>query len=273
MVAVEIEDTEAPTRFDMMRVVRRTLGLLRRNLAVFLWFGFVFAALPQAAMYWGMSTFGISAALGVSGAPAVIAFALGAVGSVLGWAVLQAALIYAAIGDLNGRRTSLDVLLYAGLRFVFPLVGLGVLMTLALAAGAVLLIAPALFLATIWIAAAPMLVIERLDAVECLRRSARLTKGRRWPVFGLVIAGLLISWVLREAASRLGLAAAYAGLDTSMNMLGSSIPQNPGLLTLAAAGSRSLVGAVMSLITGLGVASIYWELKATRTTPVDDTFD
>lgn len=52
--------------------------------------------------------------------------------------------------------------------------------------GYVLLIIPGLLLQIMWIAAVPVCVAER-PGFAALGRSAALTEGRRWPIFGLMI--------------------------------------------------------------------------------------
>jgi hypothetical protein len=54
----------------------------------------------------------------------------------------------------------------------------------------------------IWFVAAPSAVAEQLNPISALSRSADLTKGRRWGIFGmnflmgLVMMGLLMAWIV-----------------------------------------------------------------------------
>ena len=54
------------------------------------------------------------------------------------------------------------------------------------------LIVPAFIAATMIFVATPVCVVERLGPFKSLRRSAALTKGCRWRVFGMMIAMWLI---------------------------------------------------------------------------------
>ena len=65
--------------------------------------------------------------------------------------------------------------------------------------GTILLIVPGLFLATIWAVSSPAIVFERLSVGSALQRSAALTEGFRWPVFGIVIVFFLASAIIGNA--------------------------------------------------------------------------
>jgi hypothetical protein len=45
----------------------------------------------------------------------------------------------------------------------------------------------------LWLAAPPALIAEGLGVFLALRRSVFLTAGRRWPVFGLILATAVVS--------------------------------------------------------------------------------
>ena len=81
----------------------------------------------------------------------------------------------------------------AGALAIFPplLVASLLGVTLPLAAGG-LLVLPGLWLLTRWSLFAPAIAREGLGAVDSLRRSAELVRGRFWPVFGVVTVALLI---------------------------------------------------------------------------------
>lgn len=74
-----------------------------------------------------------------------------------------------------------------------PLVGAGVLSGLGVGAGLFLLLAPGLYLLTIWAVIAPVIVIERSGVLDSFRRSRELVRGNGWPVFGVIMVALLIS--------------------------------------------------------------------------------
>ena len=83
-----------------------------------------------------------------------------------------------------------------GLRCFLPMIALTILWILGLLVGYILLIVPAIILATMWSVAAPALVAERLNPVAAFGRSRALTKGIRWPVFGALLLFVIVYFVI-----------------------------------------------------------------------------
>lgn len=69
-----------------------------------------------------------------------------------------------------------------------PLVGASVVYGLGVFFGSLLLLVPGLYLATVWIATAPVIVIEERGVFDALGRSRHLVAGNGWRVFGLMLA-------------------------------------------------------------------------------------
>jgi hypothetical protein len=99
----------------------------------------------------------------------------------------------AYLGDDTDWRDSLRF----ALRRFWPLTALLALSTLGLAGGVVLCVIPAIWLQGIWAVAVPALLVEERGAVDSLRRSASLVKGRFWPVLGAIVLGSLLASVLQ----------------------------------------------------------------------------
>jgi hypothetical protein len=76
---------------------------------------------------------------------------------------------------------------------VLPLVACYFSAVLAMAGGMILLVIPGLIVMTMLSVSAQACVIERLGPIASLSRSAALTKGNRWRVFGLILIADLIS--------------------------------------------------------------------------------
>ena len=68
----------------------------------------------------------------------------------------------------------------------------GILAGLAVAVGFVLLIAPGLYLLTIWSVLIPAIVLERRGVMEAFGRSRELVSGYGWSAFGVVVLCFLI---------------------------------------------------------------------------------
>jgi hypothetical protein len=79
---------------------------------------------------------------------------------------------------------------------ILPLIAAGILAGIGVAIGLVLLIVPGLILLTMWAVIAPAIVIDRAGVFDAFGRSSRLTKGNRWPVFGVIVIIFLLNFVL-----------------------------------------------------------------------------
>jgi hypothetical protein len=96
----------------------------------------------------------------------------------------------------DGRRDfSALELLRGALPVLLPLIVAGLLAGVAIGIGFLLLIAPGLFLATIWAVIAPVIVVERSDALGAFGRSRALVRGHGWPVCGAIVVAFLIAAV------------------------------------------------------------------------------
>jgi hypothetical protein len=99
----------------------------------------------------------------------------------------QAMVIYGAFQELRGQPVSLVESLQVGGRRIIPVIGLAVGATVLTALGFVLLVVPGVMVATMLFVATPVCVVERLGPFNSMDRSARLTKGHRWRIFGLLV--------------------------------------------------------------------------------------
>lgn len=101
--------------------------------------------------------------------------------------LLTATLVYGTVQELRGQHASLGASIGRGLTVILPAIGLSIVIGIGVAIGFVLLIVPGLILLTIWWVAVPVTVVERPGVFASLGRSAELTKGFRWPIFGIII--------------------------------------------------------------------------------------
>ena len=138
--------------------------------------------------------FGIYLVAGVL--QAVLGLLLGAIGLLLGAIVgiiaaflLQAALVK-AVEDVRDGRVDMSVreTLEAARPFIAPVAGASIIAGLAIGVGLVLLIAPGLFLLTIWCLIVPVIVLERLGVGAAFGRSRALVRGHGWQVFGTIVS-------------------------------------------------------------------------------------
>ena len=120
--------------------------------------------------------------------------------------------VYVLVADeVAGRSVSVAAALGRALRRSPSLLAILILLWLALSIGFVLLVVPCLIILSIYAVAGPACVVEGLGPIRSLSRSAYLTKGNRWRVFGLllllyvgipVVSGLL-SYICRLAVGPL----------------------------------------------------------------------
>jgi hypothetical protein len=146
------------------------------------------------------------------------------VGALVGFVlnmVAQAMILYIAFQYLRGQPASLADAAQKGVARLFPILGTGILFVLgawvvpllsAMVLGAALIRASfrvGVFLASIgmmivlagllttrWVVAIPVCVLERLGPIASLVRSAALTKGHRWTIFGILLILLVTIMVV-----------------------------------------------------------------------------
>ncbi|HVR97480.1 MAG TPA: hypothetical protein VMW27_12755 [Thermoanaerobaculia bacterium] len=130
---------------------------------------------------------------------------------------------------LRGEEASLGRSLRTGFGSFLPVLGLALIYALAAIVGFVLCIIPGLIFMTMYAAAVPALVIERVGPIDAMTRSARLTAGYRWPLFG----ALFVLWCID------------AGIDLLV------------ILGLGRPGSRGEVNGLIKPLLGLIPAGLY----------------
>ena len=116
--------------------------------------------------------------------------------SILMWTVLTGAITRAAAGTFLGRDLEIGESYRYGLARFWSIVLIGVLSTLAIMGGFILLIVPGFIVLTHLTCAIPALVIEDQRGRAALRRSWNLVRGRGWAVFGTIIVAGLISGIV-----------------------------------------------------------------------------
>jgi hypothetical protein len=249
-------------RFDFGRVFGHAFGSIRRNAATFAALALLLAGAPALISTIGLislvSQFGQLLNGGplanvafphISGVTGLLVFAGGLVGIVTN-AMLQAAVIYGTASYLNGREAGFGECLGAGARRCLPLIGLNIVAVIAIGFGCLLFLFPGVMMAVAWIAATPALVVERTGVFGAFSRSADLTRGRRWPIFGLALLYLIAVSVVQQVL--INLMGVAFGAATPQAMMLNQLPVS------------AVVGVVVSVITSAGVAAIYYELRSTR---------
>lgn len=262
----------ATARFDMGRVISRTFGAIGKNFLPFTVLTLLLYAIPQFAIQWGMihaAQIGGTSVFGVAG--------VGVLCSTIFSLALQAGLVHGTVMSLAGRPATIGDGLRTGLRAFLPLFVLSVLMILGEWVGFVALVVPGIMLAIRWSVAVPALVGERRGIFGSMKRSAELTRGHRWSIFGLFVVLLILMWIIGIVSAAVaaslngaaGVAAANAAPDLS-KILGAQ--RSP-----LAIGVNVLFGSAVAMVGAAGAASLYSELRGLKdgvsSTALADVFD
>jgi hypothetical protein len=216
----------------------------------------------MAVLFVGVPQFAVSYAQGwaMSQAdPSLMTWASfgGLFATVLTAYILQGALTRAAVDDLSGAGVSFAAAIGDGLRFFFPLLIVGILVGIGIMAGFLLLIVPGIILSIRWIVTAPVVVIERDGPTKSMGRSAELTENNRWAIFGLIVLYLLLVYAVQFGALMI-----YRALGADPLSVMQNITTNSVWLGFVAA--SSVLAALITLISTVGVAVIYFELRRVK---------
>jgi len=102
--------------------------------------------------------------------------------------------VLAVFQDLAGETLQIGTAIVGAFKRLLPLIACAFCATLAMVGGTILLIIPGLIVMTMLSVATQACIIERRGPIESLSRSAALTKGNRWRVFGfMLLIGLIVS--------------------------------------------------------------------------------
>jgi len=193
----------AESDFRVGRVINRSISVLLRN-----WLPFFIVAviayvpliLIERAQLMAQTEQNLGLILTLSG----VSFVLLILFSMLS----QAVILQAAFQDMRRQPVYLMESLKIGLRRFFPVIVLALIMGFLLMIGFILLIFPGFMLYTMWFVGLPVCVVERLGPWSSLKRSAELTKGERWKIFGLLIllmiGGAIVSGMIQLTLVPLG---------------------------------------------------------------------
>ena len=132
----------------------------------------------------------LAALLGLIG---VFGALLGSIVVFIALFLVQASLVKAVQDVRDGQvDLSLGQTVSAATPSLGAVIGAGVLAGIAITIGLILLIAPGLFLITIWAVIVPAIVIERAGVFASFGRSQQLVRGYGWQVFGT----LVLLWII-----------------------------------------------------------------------------
>jgi hypothetical protein len=200
--------TFAESNFRAGRVFGRTFSVLSRNLLPFCIVTAI-ASLPNF-LFFTLREVGAGPVKFMAADPGTAAATLflSVVMALVLSALSQAIILYAAFEDMRGRPVNLLESTKIGLRRFFPVFGVALATTFLASLAGLALVIPAFIVFTMLLVAPPACVVERLGPIKSMGRSARLTKGHRWKLFGLwlvtIIGGAVVQGALVGTAAKLG---------------------------------------------------------------------
>jgi hypothetical protein len=175
--------------FRVGRVLSRSFEVFSRHFLSFSLLAAIPAPLPFLLAF--LRAAALTAPVPGGRPSVIIAGALVVLAGVLFWFVLtliaHAMILYGAFQDMRGRRVLIGEAAKRGFARVLPIIGLAICEAILLVFGAILLVFPMLMFMAMFYVALPVCVIEKAGPVDSLRRSAALTKGHRWKIFGLAL--------------------------------------------------------------------------------------
>jgi hypothetical protein len=120
--------------------------------------------------------------------------------------------VVAVFQELAGGKMRIGPAIVQAFSRILPLLACTFCSVLAIAGGMILLFVPGLIVLTLLSVANQACVIERLGPIASLSRSAALTKGLRWRVFGLILLVGLTSTAAAAIAIPLQTRLGFAGV-------------------------------------------------------------
>ena len=184
-----------------------------------------------------------------AGSTGVIGALIVAAVSTIGTYWFQGMVVEAARDILDGRRDhTIGSLVQSAMPVIGPLLVAGILAGIGIAIGLILLIVPGLFLLTIWAVIAPVIVIERLGALESFGRSRELVRGHGWQVFGVIVVIFLVEFIVGAVLQ----AIANSVVDSFVGYTVADL----------------IVRLLVAPLAALAAAVLFFELKALRGEPV-----
>jgi hypothetical protein len=252
------DTTAGSRRFEMGRVISGTFEVIGRNFVPFTLLALLLGGLPNLLV--GLVQLRFAAGQPTLDPTWIGGTFTGGLVMLVAAFVLQAAIVHATVTDLNGRRVVLGDSLKVGLRNCLPLIGLAILSGLAIALGFVLLIIPGLILMVMWSVAVPSKVVEKIGVFQAFTRSRDLTRGRRWPIFGLMVLYAIAVWILSAL-----IMAAFAPFVMAKGLPTAGTMENfAGSISVIQLIADPLIATITTLVSTAGLATLYSELRGSR---------
>jgi hypothetical protein len=158
---------------------------------------------------------------GGSGVPAALPLVVSAaiLVSIFFTVVEMGAITYGAVDAIAGGKPGIGAMLRVGFRRAWPLFLAGVVLSLLVALGMLLLVVPGIILGCAAAVTIPACVAEGKGPIESLRRSFALTRGHRLELFGAFLVMMFATWLMAMLAQLL-MVLFTASLGPRLGMIG-----------------------------------------------------
>ena len=176
-----------------------------------------------------------------------------AVISYAGTLIISGAVARTVGDEYVGVESEWQVSMRKALDRIWALIGASLLYALGVFIGFLLLVIPGIYLAIRWVVASVTVILEDRGPTASLGRSAELVRGRWWPVFGVMILGLIIQFVIGAIVGAIFGAAIFASDD----------PTSAGVLAVSAV-IDLLIGIFLQPFVAVLVTVIYFDLRVRK---------
>lgn len=250
-------------KLDIGRVLAGTFQVIGRNFVTFTVLALVLSGIPtgivtylQASWLTGQAD-ALESGTFTLGQGYFTNIAIGGLAALITTAILQGALVYATVQDLNGRKPAIGEALATGLRSFLPLIAVSILFGLAVGLGMILLLVPGIMIACAWCVAVPSLVADRTGVFGAFSRAADLTRGNRWRIFALGLLLFVILLVLGAVLGSISAAALLSNPDALSNPAAVALSPLNILVNVLQQTINAVIGAAL-------VSVLYVELRRAR---------
>jgi len=250
-------------KLDIAGVLGATFQVIGRNIVTFSILGLVLSGLPAGVLAWFQAMWLSSQTEGLASGNLALTpgyftnLGYGVLVSLITTAILQGALIFATVQDMNGQKPQVGEALATGLRNFLPLIIVSILFGVAVVVGMIFLIVPGIMIACAWCVAVPALVAERTGIFGSFGRAAELTRGNRWRIFGLFFLIWVILVVLGMVIGSITAATMFATPGALENPMAMAL--NPLNIVL-----QVIQQTITAVISASLVAVLYVELRKVR---------
>lgn len=200
---MSVDAIQAGGDFRVGDVLARAWNIFTGNILFFLGITFFTYLAIGAAVGLFIAPFALAGALGDNWALLVVGAFLALILFLALNTIGEAVLLLGSFQRMRGEPLRVNEALRRAFARFFPLIGLGILWAVALMLCMLLFLVPGFILLCMWWVVIPACVVEGLGPLASFGRSAALTKGYRWKIFGLVAVLFLMNGIGSQIADLL----------------------------------------------------------------------